>query len=119
MSPRFALSCGADDLAALGRLAAEWDSAIQTHLAESEDEVAEVARRFPEARDYTDDSHDMHEANRDYLAKVVAIYRRLAEKGADAEWFLIDPMSTAGELRAPEDMQAEVWRQVESRLTDA
>jgi len=54
VSPRFALSCGAEDLAELGRLAAAWDTPIQTHLAENEREVAEVARRFPEARDYTD-----------------------------------------------------------------
>jgi len=54
VSPRFALSCTGDDLAALGRVATRWGSAVQTHLAENTAEVAEVAARFPDARDYTD-----------------------------------------------------------------
>ncbi len=54
VTPRFALSCTAEDLAELGRRAAAWGTVVQTHLSENPAEVAEVARRFSSARDYTD-----------------------------------------------------------------
>jgi guanine deaminase len=52
VAPRFALSCDEGTLAALGALAAESGVWIQTHLSENADEVAEVGRLFPAARDY-------------------------------------------------------------------
>lgn len=54
VSPRFALSCNEDALAALGRFAAEHELLIQTHLSETTDEVATVRSRFKDARDYLD-----------------------------------------------------------------
>lgn len=54
VSPRFALSCDDTTLAALGDLARRRGLAVQTHLAETGDEVAAVARAYPSARDYLD-----------------------------------------------------------------
>jgi len=54
VTPRFALNCSPDVLAGLGALARAGGYWIQTHLAESPAELAAVARRFPEALDYTD-----------------------------------------------------------------
>ncbi|WP_297393373.1 amidohydrolase family protein [Acidiferrobacter sp.] len=54
ITPRFALNCTADDLAALGAYARHQGLAVQTHLAESVTEVREVERLFPQALDYTD-----------------------------------------------------------------
>jgi len=52
---RFAVTSSAAQLAAAGELAQQYpDAAIQTHLSENDAEIAEVARRFPDARDYTD-----------------------------------------------------------------
>ena len=53
-SPRFAVSCSAEMLAESARLA--WDAGAywQSHLSEDVNELAEVARLFPEAADYTD-----------------------------------------------------------------
>ena len=54
VTPRFAVSCTAELLresAALARSIGCW---WQTHLSEDPEEIAEVARLFPEARDYVD-----------------------------------------------------------------
>jgi len=53
-TPRFAVSCTADMLRESAALAAATGAYWQTHLAEDRDEIAEVARLFPEARDYLD-----------------------------------------------------------------
>jgi guanine deaminase len=53
-TPRFAVSCSAEMLRQSARLAASTGAYWQTHLAEDRAETAEVARLFPEARDYTD-----------------------------------------------------------------
>lgn len=53
-TPRFAVSCSAEMLAASARAAQEAGAYWQTHLSEDRNELAEVARLFPEARDYTD-----------------------------------------------------------------
>ncbi len=53
-TPRFAISCSAEMLRESARLAAETGAYWQTHLAEDQGEIAEVARLFPEALDYTD-----------------------------------------------------------------
>jgi guanine deaminase len=53
-TPRFAVSCSAEMLresAAMARSTGAW---WQTHVAEDRGEIAEVARLFPEARDYVD-----------------------------------------------------------------
>jgi guanine deaminase len=54
VAPRFAISCTADLLAASADLADQIGCWWQTHLAEDPHECAEVARLFPESRDYVD-----------------------------------------------------------------
>ena len=55
ITPRFAPTSSAEQLAALGALWAEHpDCLMQTHLSEQPDEIAWVARLYPEARDYLD-----------------------------------------------------------------
>ena len=53
-TPRFAVSCSAEMLRESAALAAAKGAYWQTHLAEDRAEIAEVARLFPEARDYLD-----------------------------------------------------------------
>ncbi|MBP7951104.1 MAG: guanine deaminase [Verrucomicrobiales bacterium] len=54
ISPRFALTSSRELLKDAATLAAETRCALQTHLSENRDEVAAVARLFPEATSYTD-----------------------------------------------------------------
>jgi guanine deaminase len=55
ITPRFALTSSAGQLAAMGKLAGEYpDVHIHTHLAENRDEISAVARRFPQSRSYLD-----------------------------------------------------------------
>ncbi|HEX5466216.1 MAG TPA: amidohydrolase family protein [Candidatus Limnocylindrales bacterium] len=53
-TPRFAVSCTAELLRESAAAARAHDAYWQTHLSEDRGELAEVARLFPEARDYTD-----------------------------------------------------------------
>ena len=54
VTPRFAVSCTFDMLRESADLARATGTYWQTHLAEDRGEVQEVARLFPDARDYTD-----------------------------------------------------------------
>jgi guanine deaminase len=54
VSPRFALSCSAEDLKELAEFAYDYTLWVQTHLAENEDECSAVARAFPDAKSYLD-----------------------------------------------------------------
>jgi guanine deaminase len=54
VTPRFAVSCTAEMLRESAALAARTGAWWQTHLSEDPGEIAEVARLFPEARDYVD-----------------------------------------------------------------
>lgn len=54
VTPRFAVSCSAEMLAESAALAARTGAWWQTHVSEDPGEIAEVARLFPEARDYVD-----------------------------------------------------------------
>lgn len=55
ITPRFALTSSVAQLEAAGRLAERHpDVYVHTHLAENEDELAAVAKRFPERRSYLD-----------------------------------------------------------------
>ena len=55
ISPRFALTSSRQQLEVLGALWQENpDCLMQTHLSEQTEEVAEIRRLFPEARDYLD-----------------------------------------------------------------
>jgi guanine deaminase len=53
-TPRFAVSCTADMLRESASMARSMGAYWQTHLSEDRGEIAEVARLFPEARDYVD-----------------------------------------------------------------
>jgi guanine deaminase len=53
-TPRFAVSCSAEMLAASAAAAADAGAYWQTHLSEDRGEIAEVRRLFPDALDYTD-----------------------------------------------------------------
>lgn len=54
ITPRFALNVGEELLHLLGHLGQQWGSIIQTHLAETVDEVDAVRRAFPLMSNYTD-----------------------------------------------------------------
>jgi guanine deaminase len=54
ITPRFAPSCTADCLSALGKLAQEDNTYIQTHVSENTSEIALVKDLFPESKSYTD-----------------------------------------------------------------
>ena len=55
ITPRFALTSSDEQLAAAGRLAAEYpDTWIHTHLAENQQEVDQIAEQFPWSRSYLD-----------------------------------------------------------------
>jgi len=67
------------------------------------------------ARGYTADSRDLHEADRDFMARVAAVYRRLAAAGG-AGWLEVDPAAADGTLRPPAAIAAEVWAALKPRL---
>lgn len=55
ITPRFALTSSPDQLAALGILWAEYPRCLmQTHLSEQLEEIKQIQRLFPQARDYLD-----------------------------------------------------------------
>ncbi len=54
VTPRFALSCSPEMLRRSADLARSSGAWWQTHVAEDPREIAEVGRRFPDARDYVD-----------------------------------------------------------------
>jgi guanine deaminase len=54
VTPRFAISCTADLLRESAALAGDLGCWWQSHVSEDRAEIAEVARLFPEARDYVD-----------------------------------------------------------------
>ena len=54
VAPRFAVSCTAELLAESAALARDLDCWWQSHVSEDRGEIAEVARLFPDARDYVD-----------------------------------------------------------------
>ncbi|KAL6706528.1 hypothetical protein ACN47E_005284 [Coniothyrium glycines] len=61
VTPRFAPSCTSDCLTAMGRLAQETDSYIQTHISENKGEIALVQELFPESTSYANvyDKHNL------------------------------------------------------------
>lgn len=64
-----------------------------------------------EARTYTSDAHDMLEGDTGHLGAAQEVYRSLA----DESWLVVEPVRDGG-LRAPEDIAAEIWDAVRSRL---
>lgn len=61
------------------------------------------------ARSYTRATRDLHEADRDFLSTVAAVYDALSSAGGDA-WLRVDPTDGANNLRAPTDIAATVWQ---------
>ncbi|MGE0847423.1 MAG: guanine deaminase [Flavobacteriaceae bacterium] len=60
IAPRFAITSTPEQLAAAGRLAAEFpDCHVETHLSENLEEIRTAASLYPEAADYTD-IYDRH-----------------------------------------------------------
>lgn len=59
ITPRFAPSCTSECLSAIGQLAHEEDTWIQTHISENKNEIALVQDLFPESKSYTD-VYDTH-----------------------------------------------------------
>ncbi|KAJ4313426.1 hypothetical protein N0V94_006964 [Neodidymelliopsis sp. IMI 364377] len=57
VTPRFAPSCTAENLTAIGQLAKEQDTYIQTHISENKGEIALVQDLFPDSKSYTDVYH--------------------------------------------------------------
>ncbi|KAF2687556.1 guanine deaminase [Lentithecium fluviatile CBS 122367] len=53
ITPRFAPSCTADCLSALGKLAKDTDAHVQTHISENTSEIALVRELFPNSTSYT------------------------------------------------------------------
>jgi guanine deaminase len=54
VSPRFAVACSEKLMRSAGELAAQYQTYIQTHLAENREEIEKVRHLFPQAQDYTD-----------------------------------------------------------------
>ncbi|XP_054280645.1 guanine deaminase [Macrosteles quadrilineatus] len=54
ITPRFALTSSEELMSRLGQLANRFDLHIQTHLSENADEVKEVKKKFPNAKNYAD-----------------------------------------------------------------
>lgn len=61
------------------------------------------------ARSYTNQTRDLHEADRDYLSVVADVYGGLATAGGD-DWLTVNPLDDTGALRPPADIAALVWR---------
>ena len=61
-----------------------------------------------DARSYTEQTRDMHEADRDYLTIVTEVYGDLARSGGQA-WLTVDPLDDNGKLRPPSDIAAAIW----------
>ena len=85
-TPRFAVSCSADMLRESAALATRHGAYWQTHLSEDEDEINEVRRLFPEARDYLD-VYDQAGAlgARTILAHAIHLSPREVERLAQAD----------------------------------
>lgn len=85
ITPRFALTSSDEQLAAAGRLAAEYpDVWIQTHLAENQEEVDEIAKLFPWSRSYLD-VYDHHGLLRDRSVFAHCLYLDEADRLLMAE----------------------------------
>jgi guanine deaminase len=61
VTPRFAPSCTPECLTQIGKLAKDEDAYVQTHISENKNEIALVAKLFPESKSYTDvyDTHHL------------------------------------------------------------
>lgn len=90
ITPRFAPTSTAGQLASAGRLAKQFPTAyVHSHLAENRDELAWVKQLFPDARSYLD-VYDRHDLLRERALYAHCIYldehdrRRMAGSGSSA-----------------------------------
>ena len=67
-------------------------------------------------RDYTQESHDLHEAARDYMSTVAEVYAGLAATDRGTAWYELDPMDGAKSLRPPAALCTEIWPEIAKRL---
>ncbi len=110
-TPRFAVTCSAEMLRESATLAARHGAYWQTHISEDAGEMGEVARLFPQARDYLDVydtagalgartilAHAIHLSARE-VARVVETEARVAHCPA-SNLFLSSGMMPLGAYRA-------------------
>lgn len=68
-------------------------------------------------RDYTDATRDLHEADRAFMDDVAQVYEQLCAANVRSRWFRCATQAANGTLRSPEDIAAEVWRQIDAART--
>ena len=81
-----------------------------TLLLATSTELADRLVGKKDKRSYTEQTRDIHEADRDYLSRVSEVYGKLAETGGDG-WLTINPLDDLGILRQPEDIAMMAWQQ--------
>jgi guanine deaminase len=85
ITPRFALTSSEEQLAAAGRLAAEYpDTWVHTHLAENQEEVDQIARQFGWSRSYLD-VYDRYGLLRDRSMFAHCLYLDAADRALMAQ----------------------------------
>ena len=80
-----------------------------TLLLATSTELADRLVGKKDKRSYTEQTRDIHEADRDYLSRVSEVYGKLAETGGDG-WLTINPLDDLGVLRRPEDIAMMAWQ---------
>ena len=80
-----------------------------TLLLATSTELADRLVGKKDKRSYTEQTRDIHEADRDYLSRVSEVYGKLAETGGDS-WSTINPLDDLGVLRRPEDIAMMAWQ---------
>ena len=80
-----------------------------TLLLATSTELADRLVGKKDKRSYTEQTRDIHEADRDYLSRVSEVYSKLAETGSDG-WLTINPLDERGVLRRPEDIAEMAWQ---------
>ena len=80
-----------------------------TLLLATSTELADRLVGKKDKRSYTEQTRDIHEADRDYLSRVSEVYVKLAETGGDG-WLTINPLDDLGVLRRPEDIAVMAWQ---------
>ena len=80
-----------------------------TLLLATSTELADRLVGKKDKRSYTEQTRDIHEADRDYLSRVSEVYSKLAKNGGDS-WLTINPLDERGDLRRPEDIAVMAWQ---------
>ena len=80
-----------------------------TLLLATSTELADRLVGKKDKRSYTEQTRDIHEADRDYLSRVSEIYSKLAKTGGDSS-YTINPLDHLGVLRRPEDIAMMAWQ---------